>query len=125
MLNERLAPGALPPLQPGGIETDGTGPDQTRPYDLRLRPMDFSGISRRQDRWVHEQIADVIEGAIRTGELGPREMLPSEQEIIYQSGASRWSVRRAMALLRERGLIYTRAHLGSFASPPGEPPQAR
>jgi DNA-binding GntR family transcriptional regulator len=78
--------------------------------------MDFSGISRRSDRWVHEQIADVIEKAIWSGELEPREMLPSEQEIIHQAGVSRWAVRRALALLREKGTIYTRAHLGSFVS---------
>jgi DNA-binding transcriptional MocR family regulator len=30
------------------------------------------------------------------------------------TGASRGTVRHAMALLRERGLIYTRAQLGSF-----------
>lgn len=83
--------------------------------------MDFSGVSRRSDRWVHEQIADVIELAIRSGELAPREMLPSEQEIVQQAGVSRWSVRRAMALLRERGVVYTRPHLGSFASPPTPP----
>jgi len=80
--------------------------------------MDFTGINRRSDRWVHEQIAGVIEAAVRSGELAPREMLPSEAEIVHQSGASRWSVRRAMALLRDQGLVYTRAHLGSFASPP-------
>jgi GntR family transcriptional regulator len=78
--------------------------------------MDFSGISRRSDRWVHEQIADVIERAIRSGQVRPREMLPSEQEIVHQAGVSRWAVRRALALLRENGVIYTRAHLGSFAA---------
>lgn len=82
--------------------------------------MDFTGVSRRSDRWVHEQIAAVIEAAIRSGEVAPREMLPSEAEIIHKSRASRWSVRRALALLREQGLVYTRAHLGSFAAPPEE-----
>lgn len=78
--------------------------------------MDFSGISRRSDKWVHEQVADVIERAILSGELRPREMLPSEQVIIHQAGVSRWAVRRALALLRERGSVYTRAHLGSFVA---------
>lgn len=78
--------------------------------------MDFSGISRRSDKWVHEQVADVIENAIRAGELGPREMLPSEQEIVHQAGVSRWTARRAIALLREKGIVYTRAHLGSFVA---------
>lgn len=76
--------------------------------------MDFSGITRRSDRWLHEQVADAIEEAVRSGELQPREMLPSEAEIMHQAGVSRWTVRTALALLRERGVIYSRPHLGSF-----------
>lgn len=76
--------------------------------------MDFSGVSRGQDKWLHEQVADVIETAVRSGELRPRQMLPSEAEIMYQARVSRWTVRKAIDLLRERGTIYTRAQLGSF-----------
>ena len=78
--------------------------------------MDFSGISRRQDRWVFEQVAAVIEQAIRSGELQPREMLPSEQEIVHRAGVSRWTARKAVALLRDKGLVYSRAHMGSFVA---------
>lgn len=78
--------------------------------------MDFTGISRRSDRWVHEQVADVIEKAVESGELAPREMLPSEAEIIHQAGVSRWTVRKALELLREKGVIYSRAHMGSFVA---------
>lgn len=86
--------------------------------------MDFSGFRRQgSDRWPFEQIAATIEAAIRSGELGPRDPVPSEQRIMDETGAARGTVRHAVALLRERGLIYTRAHLGSFVSPeiPPEP----
>ena len=83
--------------------------------------MDFSGVGRGRDRWLHEQVADVIEEAVRSGELSPGQMLPSEQEIIHQAGVSRWTVRKAMALLRERGTTYTREHLGSFVAAERKP----
>jgi DNA-binding GntR family transcriptional regulator len=85
--------------------------------------MDFSGFrARGADRWPYEQIADTIEKAIRSGELGPRDPVPSEQTIMDETGAARGTVRHAMALLREKGLIYTRPYLGSFTSPEIPPP---
>jgi DNA-binding GntR family transcriptional regulator len=39
-----------------------------------------------------------------------------------ETGAARGTVRHAMALLREKGLIYTRPYLGSFTSPEIPPP---
>ena len=84
--------------------------------------MDFSEVARGRDKWLHEQVAEVIERAIGSGELQPRAMLPSEQEIVHQAGVSRWTARKAIALLRERGSVYSRAHLGSFVSPEIPPP---
>jgi GntR family transcriptional regulator len=78
--------------------------------------MDFSGVGRGRDKWLHEQVAEVIEKAVASGELRPGQMLPSEQEIVYRARVSRWTARRAVALLREQGTIYSRAHLGSFVS---------
>lgn len=78
--------------------------------------MDFSGVGRGRDKWLHEQVAEVIELAVASGELRPGQMLPSEQEIVFQAGVSRWAVRRAIAVLRDRGTIYSRAHMGSFVA---------
>ncbi len=86
--------------------------------------MDFSGFrGRGADRWPYEQIADMIEAAIRSGELPPRSPVPSEQQIIGETGAARGTVRHAVALLRDRGLVYTRPRLGTFVSPQ-PPPEA-
>lgn len=76
--------------------------------------MDFTGVGRGRDKWLHEQVAEVIEQAVASGEMRPGQMLPSEQEIVHQAGVSRWTARRAIVLLREKGVIYSRAHLGSF-----------
>lgn len=84
--------------------------------------MDFSGVRLHgYYEWPFEQIAAVIEDAIRSGELQPHAPLPTEKDLQDLTGASRGTVRHAMSLLRERGLCYTRPHLGSFASPPPWP----
>jgi GntR family transcriptional regulator len=79
---------------------------------------DFSGVSRRADHYVYEQVAEAIEAAIKTGELLPRQPIPSERYISEATGASRWAVRHAIAYLREKGILYTRPGLGTFVSPP-------
>jgi GntR family transcriptional regulator len=80
--------------------------------------MDFSSFrTRGTDRWPHQQIADTIEAAIDSGELRPGEPVPSEQRLMQETGAARGTVRRAMALLREKGKIYTIPQLGSFIAP--------
>jgi GntR family transcriptional regulator len=80
--------------------------------------MDFSGVRLRgYDRWPYEQIAAVIEGAVRSGELRPGDPVPSEKDLQDLTGASRWTVRHATALLREKGVIMTVPHMGSFVPP--------
>jgi DNA-binding GntR family transcriptional regulator len=78
---------------------------------------DYSGVSRRTDAWPYAQIVTVIEAAIRSGEMAPGEMLPSENEIARQPRTSRFAVRYALDVLRDRGLVYTRPRLGTFVSP--------
>lgn len=81
--------------------------------------MDFSGVSRHgADRWLYQQIADVIAEAIESGELRPRQQIPTEKDLMDVTGASRQAVRHAIADLRERGYVYTIAQLGTFAAEP-------
>lgn len=85
--------------------------------------MDFSGLQRRSYSWLHEQVADRIEKAIRSGELKPGEMLPGERELSQQADVSRAVVRRAFGILRGKGLVITRPDRGTFVADPGPPPQ--
>lgn len=81
--------------------------------------MDFSAVRRHgSDRWLYQQIADVIAEAIEAGELRPRQQLPTEKDIMDTTGASRQAVRHAIADLRERGYLYTIPQLGSFVADP-------
>lgn len=82
--------------------------------------MDFSGVTRHgADRWLYQQIADVIADAVESGELRPRQQVPTEKDLMDATGASRQAIRHAMRDLRERGLVYTVPQLGSFVAEPG------
>lgn len=62
----------------------------------------------------HRQIADELRGQINRGELAPGAQLPSEAELGAAYGASRTTVRAALATLTNEGLISSEAGRGSF-----------
>ncbi|TDD47289.1 GntR family transcriptional regulator [Nonomuraea terrae] len=66
---------------------------------------------------IYQQIAADVSGQIKAGELLPRRPIPGETALVKQYGVARETVRRAMALLREQGWIYTVAQRGSYVSP--------
>jgi DNA-binding GntR family transcriptional regulator len=73
---------------------------------------------------MYEQVADHIEAKIRAGEIPPGSRLPGEQELRREYGIALSTVRKAMGLLRDRGLVITRPSKGSFIVrdlPPAKP----
>jgi len=79
----------------------------------------------RGRKLVYMGIADVLAERIGDGTYPPEGRLPAEQDLVAEFGASRESVRRAVAELRQRGLIETVKGKGSFILPPEErTPQA-
>ena len=62
----------------------------------------------------HRQIAAWLRERIQAGEFEPGHRLPSEEDIVQASGVARSTARRAIALLREEGVIYTVPGRGSF-----------
>lgn len=56
-------------------------------------------------RGTYRQIADDLRRRIGSGELAPGEMIPSELALVEQHGVSRGTVRSALALLVDDGLI--------------------
>lgn len=63
------------------------------------------------------QLAEILRGQIRSGELPPRRPIPSELRLQQEYGLSRGTVRRAIAVLREEGMLHTVAHRGTYVSP--------
>jgi DNA-binding GntR family transcriptional regulator len=62
---------------------------------------------------IYVQIADAVAGMIERGELRPHQAIPSEARLQQEWGVSRDTVRAAVRLLRERGLVYTVAEVGA------------
>jgi GntR family transcriptional regulator len=58
------------------------------------------------------QLAGLIRARIEAGEFGPR--IPSIMELADQSELSAATVKRALGLLRDEGLIYTVPGRGTF-----------
>lgn len=61
---------------------------------------------------VYEQVASLLEREIRDGTRTGR--LPSERDLAVELGVSYGSVRHAMELLRDRGLIRTIHGRGTY-----------
>ncbi|MGW3566024.1 GntR family transcriptional regulator [Streptomyces sp. NPDC000941] len=72
-------------------------------------------------RPLYVQLADIIAGKIKSGELAPDRPIPSENHLADEYGVARLTARRAAQELRERGLIITVRGKGSFVM---EPPPA-
>jgi DNA-binding GntR family transcriptional regulator len=57
--------------------------------------------------YLYVQLADWIEAQIKTGRLQAGERLPAQRDLADLTGTSTELAGKAMALLRERGLVET------------------
>jgi GntR family transcriptional regulator len=64
----------------------------------------------------YRKIAEELRRQVEAGELAAGRLLPSESELSAAYGASRVTVRKALELLREEGLIDARQGFGWFAA---------
>jgi GntR family transcriptional regulator len=68
----------------------------------------------------YRQIAGIIRERIERGEIQPQRPVPSEVQIEQEFGVARATARKAIAVLRDAGLVVTVPGLGTFVVPPGE-----
>jgi DNA-binding GntR family transcriptional regulator len=69
-------------------------------------------IDEDDPRPLYAQLADRLREQIRTGELTGR--LPSEKTIQQETGLAPMTIRRAIRLLRDEGLVVTVSGRGTF-----------
>lgn len=69
--------------------------------------------------FAYVQVANNIAVRIETGEITHK--LPSERSLAEEYGVAYQTVRHAMKVLRERGMIITRQGRGTFVAPRREP----
>ncbi|MFB4423154.1 GntR family transcriptional regulator [Streptomyces sp. QL37] len=67
---------------------------------------------------AYERIADELRQSIRTGEMGPGDRLPAESKLARTYGRSVPTIRDALRLLRDEGLIETHHGRGNFVRRP-------
>ncbi len=75
----------------------------------------FPSVASRR---LHEQVLDALVESIVAEKFAPGESLPSEAEMCDVYGVSRSSVREALRVLSEKGLIEVRHGLGTRVNPP-------
>jgi GntR family transcriptional regulator len=66
---------------------------------------------------LYIQVADAIEARIASGELLPNRPIPSENGLTQEYGVARGTARKAVELLRTRGLVATVSGRGTFVVP--------
>ncbi|PGH49941.1 winged helix-turn-helix domain-containing protein [Streptomyces sp. Ru87] len=76
-------------------------------------------------RYRYEELADEIQAEVRAGSLPVGAALPAERRMTELYGASIGTVRRAVALLRERGVVATLPAKGTFVIGAGEAAEER
>jgi GntR family transcriptional regulator len=74
-------------------------------------------------RPAYQRIADELRAAITAGSIRPGDRIPSERELARRYGTTHMTVRQAVGLLKDEGLVVTRQGLGSFVG--SRPPLRR
>lgn len=80
-------------------------------------------LDRESELPVYRQIADWLARRIELGELQPRRPIPSEKTLGQEfPGVARTTIRRAIAHLRDKGLVYTVPQRGTYVTPAEDRP---
>lgn len=83
-----------------------------------LVAMATGGFQPRLGHFLYEELADYLASEIDAGRLSGR--LPGAPHLAAQYGVARVTAQRAVAILRERGLVFVTRPLGTFVVPPEE-----
>lgn len=59
-------------------------------------------------------VLDALAAEIKAGKIKPGEKIPSEADLVQRFGVARMTARRAVGVLRERGLVRTEWGKGTF-----------
>jgi DNA-binding GntR family transcriptional regulator len=72
-------------------------------------------------RLMYAQVAEHLAARIDAGELEGGQRMPTERDLASSYGVAYHTIRHAMAILRERGLIVTMHGRGTYVVPRTEP----
>jgi GntR family transcriptional regulator len=86
---------------------------------------DHPAIDPTAPKLIYVQVADDLTARIGRGELAPGARLAAERDLATEYGVAYDTVRRATALLRDRGLIITIVGRGTYVAPEADRPGER
>lgn len=66
---------------------------------------------------LYQQLAETLRQLMASGKIGAREAMPAERELAATYQVSRDTVRKAIRLLEEQGMLYSDHGRGTFAAP--------
>lgn len=66
---------------------------------------------------MYRQLASILRARIESGELPHLALLPSELTLTQEYEVSRDTARKAVALLRDEGLVFTVPQRGTYVGP--------
>lgn len=69
------------------------------------------------------QLANILRARIESGELPPRRPIPSKKQLRQEFGLAGETVDKAIAILKDEGLVETQIGLGIFVLPPERRPK--
>jgi DNA-binding GntR family transcriptional regulator len=82
------------------------------------KPVSWITLERNGPIALQAQIARWLESVIRSGQLGPGDILPTEARLVERLGVSRVTVRLAVDELVARGMVSRSHGRGSFVASP-------
>lgn len=85
--------------------------------------IDLGSLSKETKRPLHQQLAEVMRGAIRAGVYQPGDKIESERMLVKHSRLSQPTVTRAMKDLAEAGWVVRRSGSGTFVKQAPRPEQ--
>ena len=65
---------------------------------------------------VYRQLVQILTARIERGDWQPGRAIPSEPRLVAEYGVGRDTVRRAVAVLVEEGLVFTVPHRGTYVT---------
>ncbi|RSM67558.1 GntR family transcriptional regulator [Actinoplanes sp. ATCC 53533] len=65
---------------------------------------------------LYVQVAEAIQARIEAGDLLPNRPIPSENQLVQEYGVARGTARKAIQLLRERGMVVTVVGRGTYVA---------
>jgi len=104
-----------------GADMAGAGTERAErgeSRDAAARLEDLGGIDEDSYVPAYIQLGRILQEAVRRGALRPGQRIPSESELGRLFGLSRMTVRRALSLLVEGGLLESRRGSGTFVVNP-------